>query len=474
MPKHHSTTHHAARSAGPSSWLVAIGLIAGSVISGYAAYRNVSAASNVNVFLQVHQQSAGGPGINNVHVNLVSASGATCTAGSFGAYTDTNGNVMFSCPVPEKNNYQAYHISYAGKVGFTQDPNTPHHIGENNIYLSADTGGGSFLYYMMPSPNDSAASTPAPSNAPVTPSVSTAPQIVGAGQDKQPPSKPGNLSAYGGDKRIDLTWQKSVDNTLVANYTLTRSKDQVAWETINGLGNDLKYSDRNVENGTKYYYMLRAADPDGNQSEAATIDVVAGSGKTAGVAADLATPKPAPANKQISILLIAGAGLLGLIVVVAGIVLLTRRQKAKKLAEKEAYANYMRRRYPATIGSAEQRIAGAPVPVSPAATPAPEQTIPQQPQSDDLHLSTDFKLPVPDHAHLEPSPEPQPAHPEPAASYIPPPTPLGQAPGHHTIIPVEPNNPHLPNPLENPSQTHQPAPVPHRPGNPLDRLDQGQ
>ncbi|RCK75154.1 MAG: Autotransporter beta-domain protein [Ignavibacteriae bacterium] len=87
-----------------------------------------------------------------------------------------------------------------------------------------------------------------------------------------PPSQPSGLTATGRNRKTILKWFKNPDHDI-ANYILYRSLiDNFTPDSTNLLTtvskNDTVYIDRNLENGTPYYYRLKAMDVANLYSEA--------------------------------------------------------------------------------------------------------------------------------------------------------------------------------------------------------------
>jgi hypothetical protein len=81
-------------------------------------------------------------------------------------------------------------------------------------------------------------------------------------------SAPTNFSATGGDASVSLDWDDNTETSL-AGYNLYRaifsglSYNQLNTEPISSSN----YSDTTVVNGTTYYYIVKATDSAGNESE---------------------------------------------------------------------------------------------------------------------------------------------------------------------------------------------------------------
>jgi chitodextrinase len=84
------------------------------------------------------------------------------------------------------------------------------------------------------------------------------------GKDATAPTAPANLAANAGDRKADLKWGASTDNTVVKGYRIYRNGAQVG--TVGG--STLSYSDSSLTNGTTYNYVVKAYDRAGNLSPA--------------------------------------------------------------------------------------------------------------------------------------------------------------------------------------------------------------
>lgn len=82
-------------------------------------------------------------------------------------------------------------------------------------------------------------------------------------EDNETPSTPKSLkTTHIGTTTIDLSWNKSTDNTAVHHYDVYRGNKKVATVT------DSIYKDTNLEVNTKYNYYVKAVDNSGNTSKA--------------------------------------------------------------------------------------------------------------------------------------------------------------------------------------------------------------
>lgn len=93
------------------------------------------------------------------------------------------------------------------------------------------------------------------------------------GEDTTPPSAPSGLSSVFGDQEISLSWS-SVSAPDLGGYNVYRSTSSISdvsgMSPANGstpLG-ESSYMDKDVENGTTYYYRITAVDESENESDA--------------------------------------------------------------------------------------------------------------------------------------------------------------------------------------------------------------
>ncbi|MDF5752101.1 glycosyl hydrolase family 18 protein [Spongiactinospora sp. TRM90649] len=87
----------------------------------------------------------------------------------------------------------------------------------------------------------------------------------GGGDDRTPPSVPGNLRSTGSsNSSIGLAWNASTDNVAVTGYEVYRGGTLVT--TTNGTGT--AYTDTGLTANTTYQYTVRARDAAGNRSNA--------------------------------------------------------------------------------------------------------------------------------------------------------------------------------------------------------------
>jgi hypothetical protein len=83
-------------------------------------------------------------------------------------------------------------------------------------------------------------------------------------RDVLAPTAPYNLSAQAGDRKVDLKWGASTDETGIKGYRVYRNGSQVAAVG----GSTLSFSDTSLTNGTTYKYVVKAYDRRNNLSPA--------------------------------------------------------------------------------------------------------------------------------------------------------------------------------------------------------------
>lgn len=92
-----------------------------------------------------------------------------------------------------------------------------------------------------------------------------------AGPDTTPPAAPGGLAATAGNTQVQLSWNPSTESDL-AGYSVWRSTDAVNYEELTpSLLTAPSFADTGLENGTTYYYAVRAEDTTGNESADALV-----------------------------------------------------------------------------------------------------------------------------------------------------------------------------------------------------------
>ena len=84
--------------------------------------------------------------------------------------------------------------------------------------------------------------------------------------DMFPPAVPAGLSAVAGTGAVELAWERNTESDF-AGYHVYRSTDGGTFERIAGPIDAPTYSDRAVEAGRKYSYVVTAIDNASNESE---------------------------------------------------------------------------------------------------------------------------------------------------------------------------------------------------------------
>lgn len=98
--------------------------------------------------------------------------------------------------------------------------------------------------------------------------VVTVPALSGAvlaanpGQDLVGPSAPGTLVATAGNGRVELSWSAVAG---AAGYRIYRSPVTAGGHVLVGTASGTAFEDTGVENGTRYFYVVRAVDAVGNE-----------------------------------------------------------------------------------------------------------------------------------------------------------------------------------------------------------------
>ncbi|MDD2481970.1 MAG: fibronectin type III domain-containing protein, partial [Lutispora sp.] len=96
-------------------------------------------------------------------------------------------------------------------------------------------------------------------------------QQQGAMMPSNMPSQPFSLNAVAGDNSVNLEWRPFIGND-VSGYNLYRgtSSGNYGADPIKSLSkDDTKYTDRDVKNGTTYYYTIKAVFSDKTESQPA-------------------------------------------------------------------------------------------------------------------------------------------------------------------------------------------------------------
>lgn len=97
-------------------------------------------------------------------------------------------------------------------------------------------------------------------------------------RDLQPPATPRGVHSVTGDREVTIVWLGSDEQDL-AGYRVWRSRSAtgtyfvIADISVNTLPQRLEYTDRNVTNGTTYFYAVSAYDYSGNESALSYEDV---------------------------------------------------------------------------------------------------------------------------------------------------------------------------------------------------------
>jgi hypothetical protein len=83
--------------------------------------------------------------------------------------------------------------------------------------------------------------------------------------DKFPPSVPGGVTALAGPESIEISWQRSPETDL-QGYYVYRSVNGGEFERQGAMLSLPAYSDRQVEHGKSYRYVVNSVDKKGNES----------------------------------------------------------------------------------------------------------------------------------------------------------------------------------------------------------------
>jgi fibronectin type 3 domain-containing protein len=122
----------------------------------------------------------------------------------------------------------------------------------------------------------------------------------GGGGGGNPPSAPTGLAATAGDKQVGLTWSTSSGAT---SYNVKRATTSGSETTI-ASANSASYTDMNLTDGTKYYYVVSAVNSygeSGNSSEVNATPALAIPAAPTGLTAT-------PGDKQVALAWTASAG----------------------------------------------------------------------------------------------------------------------------------------------------------------------
>ena len=94
-------------------------------------------------------------------------------------------------------------------------------------------------------------------------------------QDIFPPAVPEGLAGVPGVGAIELVWQRNIEDDF-AGYNVFRALGAGAFEKIAGPVDAPTYSDRDIEAGKTYRYVVSSLDRTGNESErSAPVEIVA-------------------------------------------------------------------------------------------------------------------------------------------------------------------------------------------------------
>ena len=146
-----------------------------------------------------------------------------------------------------------------------QGDGMPERLGESDAPAYEDatvTTGTAYRYFVQAIDGDQHQSE-------VSPAVTFTPQ------DVFPPAVPEGLAGVPGVGAIELVWQRNTEDDF-AGYNVFRSTEGGAFQKIAGPIDTPAYSDRDVEAGKSYRYVVSALDRTGNESaRSAPIEVVA-------------------------------------------------------------------------------------------------------------------------------------------------------------------------------------------------------
>jgi len=153
--------------------------------------------------------------------------------------------------------YAVYRTLTSGK-SYTRVNGTLVAVG-TSTYADTSVQNGTPYYYVVRSVAPSSQESANSNEATATPE---------AGVVVVPP--PGDLTAAGGDGRVDLTWTAPTDTSGVSGYAVYRSTTSGSGyarlnATLVAVGTNA-YSDTTVTNGTPYYYVVRSVAPGAQES----------------------------------------------------------------------------------------------------------------------------------------------------------------------------------------------------------------
>ena len=85
--------------------------------------------------------------------------------------------------------------------------------------------------------------------------------------DTEPPAIPRGVESITGNGQVTIEWFPNGESDL-AGYTIWRSLDNETFNLLESVSADeFQYIDRDVRNGTIYYYAVSALDLEGNESD---------------------------------------------------------------------------------------------------------------------------------------------------------------------------------------------------------------
>jgi len=152
---------------------------------------------------------------------------------------------------------------------------TAYIITRNNVQLATTTTATTIYtdttctantqYTYAVTARDAAGNTSSPSSS------ATTTTIMAGYLDGSAPTVPGTLSAAAtSSSQISLAWGAATDNVGVSYYTLFRSASASGAKVNVGTTTTTSYTDTGLLSGTTYYYVVRAYDGAGNESNASS------------------------------------------------------------------------------------------------------------------------------------------------------------------------------------------------------------